>query len=95
MPCCSTAASVQVAFIDKAWLASASRPGARVDVFRQASVLLASERSRRLAAAAGLHATTEAYRCTAAKLSVVGRMLAGCRTCLARACMTQLRAQAF
>lgn len=55
--------AVQIAYIDKQLLVAASEPGCRVDVFRHASVLLASTHQQRLAAATGLEVRQEAYRC--------------------------------
>jgi hypothetical protein len=53
---------LQVAYIDKQLLVTASRPGAKVELFRNASVLLTSKRQKQLARAAGLPANKHAYR---------------------------------
>lgn len=52
-----------MAYIDKQLLASASVPGRKVELFRNASVLLASTQQEKLAAAAGLQQPHEAFRC--------------------------------
>lgn len=57
--CC---ARLQVAYIDKQLLASTSVPGRKLDLFRNASVLLASTHQQKLAAAAGLPQQQEACR---------------------------------
>jgi len=53
----------QVAYIDRQLLVTASRPGHKVELFRHASVLLASTRQQQLAAAVGLPGNKQAYRC--------------------------------
>jgi hypothetical protein len=61
--CAGCLAFLQVAYIDKQLLASASVPGRKVELFRNASVLLASSQQEKLAAAAGLQQPREAFRC--------------------------------
>lgn len=61
--CCVACLALQVAYIDKQLLASASVPGRKVELFRNASVLLASTQQEKLAAAAGLQQPCEAFRC--------------------------------
>lgn len=53
---------LQVAYIDKQKLATASVPGSKVELFRNASVLLASTHQQQLWSAAGLPQHQEAYR---------------------------------
>lgn len=55
-------ACLQVAYIDKQLLATASVPGRKVELFRHASVLLASTHQHWLAGASGLPQQQEAYR---------------------------------
>lgn len=54
--------SLKVAFIDKQKLVVAARPGHKVELRRDCSVLLCSERQRQLAAAIGINVEEEAYR---------------------------------
>lgn len=53
---------MQVAYIDKQLLATASVPGRKVELFRHASVLLASTQQQWMAGASGLPQQQEAYR---------------------------------
>jgi hypothetical protein len=55
-------ARTQVAYIDKQLLATASVPGRKVELFRHASVLLASTQQQWVAGASGLPQQQEAYR---------------------------------